>query len=177
MINNYFKVCIFGDGGVGKTSLLTRYITGNFKDNLNMTLGVEFFIDIIEILDHKITLQIWDFAGEKRFRHLLPDYVKGASGGIIMFDLTRRTSFKNINEWLTLFKKGLNDAKDDVPIIMIGSKVDLNQKRSILMNEAIDLAIEHKICDYIESSAKTGENVQNIFSKMAYILAEKAHLI
>jgi len=101
-----FKLCIFGDGGVGKTTLLGRYLTGIFKANQSITIGVDFHVKKLEVNGKKVLLQIWDFAGEKRFRFLLPSYVLGASGGIFMYDITRYSSLKNFPEWVKIFKNG-----------------------------------------------------------------------
>jgi len=172
-----FKVCIFGDGGVGKTSLVKRYLTGLFIGDSGMTLGVDFHMKKLEFHGKRVSLQIWDFAGEDRFRFLLPGYVKGASGGIFMFDITRRSSLRNFGDWLEIFKGGTGDMKMDVPIIMIGGKLDLHDKRSVFSKDAVDLAKKHEILDYIECSAKTGENVELIFYKLALELTKRANLI
>ena len=95
-----FKICIFGDGGVGKTTLLNRYVLGLFKDDSKMTIGVDFRMKQLKVNEKIVTLQIWDFAGEERFRFLLPHYITGASGGIFMYDITRYSSLKNLNEWI-----------------------------------------------------------------------------
>ena len=101
-----FKVCLFGDGGVGKTTLINRYLTGVFKSDESITIGVDFHIKKLIIEEKRISLQIWDFAGEERFRFLLPSYVLGASGGIFVYDITRFTSLKNFQDWLDIFKLG-----------------------------------------------------------------------
>ncbi|MCK4688545.1 MAG: GTP-binding protein, partial [Candidatus Lokiarchaeota archaeon] len=85
MADAMFKICIFGDGGVGKTTLVKRYMTGVFKGDSTMTIGVDFHVKKLEINGLNVSLQIWDFAGEDRFRFLLPSYVIGASGGIFMY--------------------------------------------------------------------------------------------
>jgi small GTP-binding protein len=172
-----FKVCIFGDGGVGKTSLVKRYLTGLFTGDSGMTLGVDFHMKKFEFHGKRVSLQIWDFAGEDRFRFLLPRYVKGASGGIFMFDITRRSSLRNFGDWLEIFKGGTGDMKIDVPIIMIGGKLDLHDRRSVFSKDAVDLAKRYELLDYIETSAKTGENVELIFYKLALELTKRAHLI
>ena len=114
-----FKICIFGDGGVGKTTLIGRYLTGVFQSNNEITIGVDFSIKKLEILDKRVTLQIWDFAGEDRFRFLLPSYVLGASGGIFMYDITRYSSLKNFQDWLNIFKQGYKGPQSNLPIIMV----------------------------------------------------------
>ncbi|MFX0069991.1 MAG: Rab family GTPase [Candidatus Hermodarchaeota archaeon] len=173
-----FKVCIFGDGGVGKTSLVRRYLTGIFTGDSSMTLGVDFHMKTLKVQDKRISLQIWDFAGESRFRFLLPGYVTGSSGGIFMFDITRRASLKNFNDWLTIFTEGTKDSPiGNPPIFMVGGKLDLHDRRSVYSNDAVDLAKKFNILDYIECSAKTGENVELIFYKLALELTKRAETI
>ncbi len=172
-----FKVCIFGDGGVGKTCLVNRYLTGIFKSNTTMTIGVDFLLKTLEIEGKKVALQIWDFAGEDRFRFLLPSYVKGASCGIFMFDITRVSSLRNLPKWLEGFYKGTKDSDHEIPITLVGGKLDLHDRRSVISSDAVLLAKEYELHDYIECSAKTGENVELIFYKIARKLVEIAGLI
>ena len=172
-----FKVCISGDGGVGKTCLINRYLSGIFKSNTTMTIGVDFLLKTVDIEERKVALQIWDFAGEDRFRFLLPTYVRGASAGIFMFDITRNVSLRNLKEWLEVFKKGTEFLDEEVPIIMVGGKLDLHDRRSVYSKDAVDLAKNCNLWDYIECSSKTGENVELIFYKIARALTEKAGLI
>ena len=172
-----FKVCLFGDGGVGKTTLLGRYLTGIFKANQSITIGVEFHVKKVEVEDKIVLLQIWDFAGENRFRFLLPSYVLGASGGIFMYDITRYSSLKNFPEWINIFKNGFIGAKDkSLPVIMVGGKLDLGFKRTVPSNEAFDLAKSHKLYGYIECSAKDGRNIEDIFTEIAKLMLKRAGL-
>lgn len=172
-----FKVCIFGDGGVGKTSLVKRYLTGLFTGDSSMTLGVDFHIKRFEFQGKKISLQIWDFAGEERFRFLLPGYVKGALGGIFMFDLTRPSSLQNFDDWIKIFKEGTQNEEIKVPIIMVGGKLDLIDRRAVSNEDAIELAKNHKIFNYIECSAKAGTNIEPIFYNIALELTKRAGII
>jgi len=172
-----FKMCIFGDGGVGKTCLVNRYLTGIFKSNSSMTIGVDFLLKTLEIEDKKVALQIWDFAGEDRFRFLLPSYVKGASCGIFMFDITRNTSLNNLPNWLEVFYEGTKDSNQKVLITLVGGKLDLHDRRSVHSSDAVVMAKKYELQDYIECSAKTGENVELIFYKIARKLTEIAGLI
>jgi len=172
-----FKICLFGDGGVGKTTLLGRYLTGLFKSNQTITIGVDFHVKKIEVNGKLVLLQIWDFAGEKRFRFLLPSYVLGASGGIFMYDITRYSSLKNFPEWINIFKNGFVGAKDKpLPIIMVGGKLDLSFKRAVPSDEAFNMAKQHKLHGYIECSAKDGRNIEDIFSEIARLLLLRAGL-
>ena len=170
-----FKLCIFGDGGVGKTTLLGRYLTGLFKANQSITIGVDFHVKKLRVNGKNILLQIWDFAGESRFRFLLPSYVLGASGGIFMYDITRYSSLKNFPEWVKIFKTGFIGDKDKpLPVIMVGGKLDLGFKRAVPSKEAFDLAKSHKLHGYIECSAKDGRNIEDIFEEIAKLMLRRA---
>ena len=172
-----FKVCLFGDGGVGKTTLINRFLTDVFKGGSQITIGVDFHIKKLEIQEKRITLQIWDFAGEERFRFLLPSYVLGASGGIFMFDITRYSSLRNFQDWLNIVRQGYKGPIDQIPILMVGSKLDLEYKRAVSRDEAFELAKKNNLFGYIECSSKDGQNVQEIFLEIARIMMKKAKII
>jgi len=170
-----FKLCIFGDGGVGKTTLLSRYLTGFFKADQSITIGVDFHVKKLTVNGKNVLLQIWDFAGESRFRFLLPSYVLGASGGLFMYDITRYSSLKNFPEWVNIFKNGFIGDKDKpLPVIMVGGKLDLGFKRAVPSKEAFDLAKCHKLHGYIECSAKDGRNIEDIFEEIAKLMLQRA---
>ena len=177
MYDALFKVCIFGDGGVGKTSLVNRFLTGLFKSSTIMTIGVDFLMKDLEFQGKKVALQIWDFAGEKRFQFLLPGYVKGTSAGIFMFDITRMSSLTSLKEWLDVFKKGTDEEGANVPIMIVGGKIDLSDRRSVFSIDAKEMAQSYNLLDYIECSSKTGENIELIFDKLAQFLLKNAGII
>jgi len=172
-----FKLCIFGDGGVGKTTLVNRYLTGVFKTGTTMTLGVDFHVKTIVIDEVTVGLQIWDFAGEEQFRYLLPRYTMGASGGIFMFDVTRYMSLNNLSDWLDVFKEGLEGAEKNIPFLMVGGKTDLEDNRSVPKEEAMKIAELNNFSSYIECSSKTSQNVEEIFLKISRLMLEKANLL
>ena len=172
-----FKIVFFGDGGVGKTTLINRYLTGVFKSDSEITIGVDFHVKKIDVEEKRVGLQIWDFAGEDRFRFLMPSYVIGASGGIFMYDITRYTSLKNFEDWLEIFKKGYRGRNSQIPVLMVGSKLDLEYKRTVSRNEAFELAKKNNLYGYLECSAKNGENVEDIFIEIGRLLLKKADLI
>jgi len=172
-----FKICFFGDGGVGKTTLIGRYLTGVFKTTTSITIGVDFHVKKIKIDNKLVSLQIWDFAGENRFRFLLPSYVVGASGGIFLYDITRFSSLKNFPEWIEIFKKGFVGAKNKpLPVIMVGSKLDLSYKRAVSSEEAYDLAKAQNLFGYIECSSKDGRNIEDVFTEIAKLMLTRAGL-
>ena len=118
MLSTKFKVCIFGDAGVGKTTLVNRYLTGLFDTNFKITIGADFYLKKLVIDCKEVTLQIWDFAGEDKFRFLLPSYVAGSGGGIFMYDITRTSSIQSCKSWLGVFKKSFENNKIDIPFAM-----------------------------------------------------------
>ena len=158
-----FKVCIFGDSGVGKSTLINRYITAKFDRDLKPSLGATVLMKFIETETMRITLQIWDFAGEERFRSLLPIYAQGSSAAIFMCDISNRDSITNIDKWLLTFKEGLNNPNSKFPLIIVGGKLDLEEKRSLSNKDIESIITVRKEFDYLECSSKTGENVDLIF--------------
>jgi len=172
-----FKICIFGDGGVGKTALVKRYMMGIFDPAYKITVGVDFHVKKLEIDGIKIKLQIWDFAGEKQFRFILPQYARGSAGGIFMYDITRKSSLDNFEDWLKVFTTGTHKEPWEVPILMLGGKLDLEEARQVSTDNAIKIATENNLCSFLECSSKTGENVEQIFKIISRTMMEKRGLI
>ena len=167
-----FKICIFGDGGVGKTSLTYRYINNRFEQDTKLTLGVDIMAKDIEINGYRVKLQIWDFGGEERFRVFLPVYARGSSGGIFMYDTTRKNSLDMMRDWISIFKKDLSKEERMIPILAVGGKKDLVNERAINLENAKKLVSSLKVYDIIECSAKTGENVDLIFQSITNRMLE-----
>ena len=174
-----YKMCIFGDGGVGKTTLVNRYISGKYSEDFKMTIGVDFYTKNIKIKDIRVNLQIWDFAGEQQFKNLLPNYVIGASGGIFMYDISRFYSITHIEDWINLLNKAPDRQEKKLPILLVGGKKDLvfEGKRVIEEDYASELGKKFGIFDLVECSSKTGENVDLIFSVMALKMLESSGLL
>ena len=174
-----YKMCIFGDGGVGKTTLVNRYISGKYSENFKMTIGVDFYTKVLEIEGINVNLQIWDFVGERQFKNLLPNYVIGASGGIYMYDISRFYSITHLGDWINLLDKAPDNQGEGMPILLVGGKKDLELegKRVVDNLYAFEQGQKFGVFDFIECSSKTGENVDLIFSKIALKMLELSGLI
>ncbi len=174
MYDATFKIVIFGDAGCGKTTLTQRFLTNLFKSDTTMTIGVDFEVKSLEIDEKKVKLQIWDFGGEERFRFLLPTYVRGANGGLFMYDITNYSSLAHIDDWLMVIKKKIETL---FPIIVIGGKADLGDDREVSSEEGINLAKSRDMEAFIECSSKTGENVEESFEALTRLMFKKSNFI
>lgn len=164
-----YKILVTGNAGAGKTSLLRRYVEGKFDESTIMTVGVDFFIKEIEFdSEAECTLQLWDFGGQIRFRHLLENYVMGARGALLLIDLTRTPKMDEILEWVNIVR--LHDIT--LPIILVGTKYDLRDFIAVDDEEMLNIIDTFNMMDYIKTSAKTGKNVQKVFRLMAKKLIE-----
>ncbi|MFO8019933.1 MAG: GTP-binding protein [Promethearchaeia archaeon] len=160
-----YKICIVGDGGVGKTSMVLRYTDNKFKENYIMTIGSNFAsqrVDLPEYPNYIIKLQIWDLAGQKHFSFVRPPFYRGATGIIYVFDITRRSSFANLPDW----KEEIEKVIEKKPCILIGNKVDLAHDRKVSKKDSESLMNELGCLNYLETSAKTGNNVDKVFREM-----------
>jgi len=158
------KIISLGDGAVGKTALIRRYPRNIFDPEYAMTIGVNLSLKTVEISTEKgmklVKLQLSDFEGQEVYRFMLPIHIKGANGAMLAFDLTRRVTFENLPEWIAIVRDNLNYY---VPILLMGNKVDLKELREVSRGEAIEFAKKAECSAYVETSAKTGENVQTSF--------------
>ena len=135
-----------------------------------MTIGADFYVKDLEIDGKKVTLRIWDLGGEQRFKVLLPSFTKGADGGIFMFDITRYTSVKNIDDWLSIFEKNVREQEISIPIIMVGVLTDGKNKRSVSAEEAVKIAKSRNLNGYIECNLKTGKNIDEAFDALTRLI-------
>jgi small GTP-binding protein len=133
-----------------------------------MTIGVDVATKRLEFGNWTVTLQIWDFGGEERFRFFLPAYARGSFAGIFMYDITRYSTLMDFDDWMTVFEKGVNYKANPIPILMVGGKLDLDEKRGIFYEEAFNFALSRDIFNVIECSSKTGLNVELVFKLITY---------
>lgn len=163
-----FKVIVIGDPAVGKTSLLTKFATNQFEEKYLPTVGVNIVKEpiTIEKKNATINLMFWDVAGQPQFYMLHRPYFNGADAAILVFDITRSSTFSNVNNWWqTCIKYGLSG----IPRILIGNKIDLEEERKIILPMAEHLS-EKLNAPYFETSALTGENVKLIFQKIGELV-------
>ncbi|MFW9987990.1 MAG: Rab family GTPase [Candidatus Odinarchaeota archaeon] len=163
------KILTAGEGGVGKTTLLHRYVEGKFSAETKMTIGVEFFLKETEIDSKHCTLQLWDFGGQERFRFLLESYVLGAKGALLMFDLTRLMSLENLQQWVNIVRKG----DPNLPVLFVGTKLDLTDEIQVDDDYAASFLNEFNLIDFVKISSKTGENVAKVFEVLTRNILER----
>ena len=160
--NMLFKIVLVGDSSVGKTNLFLRYIKNEFDPQTKATIGVEFGTKIIKINNYNIKIQIWDTAGQERYKSITSAYYKGAQGAFLVYDITNKSSFLNIDKWIRDLK---NNGDEKIVLFLIGNKNDLNDDRVIDTNEEKNKAKENKMF-FLETSAKNNDNVNNAFDEI-----------
>jgi len=161
-----YKICIAGNFGVGKTTLLHQYLERRFTPNVGSTIGSNFFVKNIKIPNVKIPiiLQIWDLAGQEHFKWVRHEFYKGAKGIVYVFDLTRKKSFEDLINWKSEIEKVLKDYSS----VLVGNKLDLmNPDHRIIQNEETEnVRRQLNACAYYETSAKLGTGVEDFFLKL-----------
>ena len=157
-----FKLILIGDSYVGKSNILLKYLKNQFNENSKTTIGVEFGTKNIIINNKRIKIQIWDTAEQERYRSITSAYYKGAKGALIVYDITRKNTFDNIDKWITDLK--LNGDKN-ICIIILGNKSDLIDKREINKNDGIKKAEMYKTA-FLETSALNGDNISKAFDEL-----------
>ena len=157
-----FKLILIGDSYVGKSNILLKYLKNQFNENSKTTIGVEFGTKNIIINNKRIKIQIWDTAGQERYRSITSAYYKGKKGALIVYDITRKNTFDNIDKWITDLK--LNGDKN-ICIIILGNKYDLIDKREINKNDGIKKAEMYKTA-FLETSALNGDNISKAFDEL-----------
>jgi Ras-related protein Rab-2A len=164
-----FKYIIIGDTGVGKSCLLLKFTDKRFQPVHDLTIGVEFGARMVNIDDRQIKLQIWDTAGQESFRSITRSYYRGAAGALLVYDITRRETFNHLGRWL---EEARQNGNQNMTIMLIGNKCDLEHKRQVSKEEGERFAQQHGLM-FLETSAKTAENVEESFHKPAKKIYEK----
>lgn len=165
-----FKFIVIGSSGVGKTAILKRLVDDVFTGESQSTIGVEFIATSIDVDGNTVKLQIWDTAGQERFRSIAKAYFRSAIGVILVFDLSDRKSFEDLNQWLSDVH-ALCDP--NAVVTLIGNKSDLVDSRSVTATEAESFAQLHQLT-YLETSALGGDNIQEAFQRTAAAVFRKS---
>jgi len=161
-----YKILVAGQGGVGKTTLLTRIVTGKFVQNTAMTIGVEFHLLNLTLgnEDDKIqtVIQLWDFGGQERFRFMLDSYVAGARGALLLYDMTRLRTLDGLEEWVKIVRTH----DPDLPILFVGTKLDRVEDITVSDDYAKEFLEPLNMFDHMKISSKDGTGVDQAFKKI-----------
>jgi small GTP-binding protein len=167
---------LLGDGAVGKTALCSRFMEKVFLGEYLMTLGTDVTLKTISVGKRQIQLQIWDIAGQPFFESIRESYYRGALGALFVFDVTRPETLQNGRNWIRELWK--HSGKGEIPVVILGNKVDLRGEMTATVKPSEGEALAHELSEsaqseikipYLETSAKTGQNVEQAF----YLLAEE----
>lgn len=167
------KLLMIGDSGVGKTCLLLSFTTDEFDSDSRSTIGVDLKVKIMNVKNQKVKLTIWDTAGQEQFRTLTSAYYRGAHGVVLVYDVTRAETFRNIREWLKEVE--IFSTKENVVKALVGNKIDLSA-REVEREEGRQFAEDHGML-FFESSAKTQEGVQQAFQELVFKILDNPALL
>ncbi|CAG7922501.1 unnamed protein product [Penicillium olsonii] len=151
---------------VGKTSLITRFMYDSFDNTYQATIGIDFLSKTMYLEDRTVRLQLWDTAGQERFRSLIPSYIRDSSVAVVVYDISNAKSFQNTRKWIDDVR---GERGSDVIIVLVGNKTDLNDKREVTTAQGEEEAKKNGLM-FIETSAKVGHNVKQLFRRIAQAL-------
>ena len=166
-----FKVVLVGDSSVGKTNIMSKYLKNEFHEDSKATVGVEFGVKNFKIENNIVKVQIWETAGEERYRSITNAYYKGAKGSLLIYDITNKKSFENIEKWISDLKANTGD---NISMILLGNKTDLEEKRAVSIEEGKNKAEFYNIT-FMETSAFNGNNIQEAFNELITDIYKKNH--
>ncbi len=159
-----FKVVIIGDPSVGKTSMVSKHVSAAFKENYIPTLGTNISSKNYNMAGNSVSLMIWDIAGQEIFKTVIEKYFGGANAGFIVYDVTRPETYESVRVW---YEEMMRFVPKTTPVIVVGNKTDLPRKVDKKDGEKVAKELE---ADYIETSAKTGANIDQAFEKITKML-------
>ena len=157
-----FKIVLIGDTSVGKTNILSKYLSDEFDPESKATVGVEFGTKNFKIENNIVKVQIWDTAGQERYRSITNAYYKGAKGALLVYDITNKKSFDNLDKWISDLK---TNGDEKISIVLLGNKSDLESQRVISTEEGKNKAELFKFA-FMETSALNGSNIEKAFDEL-----------
>merc|ERR1712005_50887 len=158
-----FKLVLLGDSAVGKSSLVLRFVRGQFFEYQESTIGAAFLTQTVALNDYTVKFEIWDTAGQERYHSLAPMYYRGAAAAIVVYDITNAESFNRAKSWV---KELQRQGSPNIVIALAGNKCDLASKRKVEAAEATEYAKDNGLY-FLETSAKTALNVEDLFKAIA----------
>ncbi|CAL4058586.1 unnamed protein product [Meganyctiphanes norvegica] len=164
-----FKLLLIGDSDVGKTEILFKYCDKSLNANFISTIGIDFKVKTIKLNGKNIKLQLWDTAGQERFQSITTAYYRGAMGIMLVYDITNAKSFDSIEKWLKNIKE---HASEDVEIMVLGNRCDMEDKRIITQDKGEEFAREHCV-QFMEVSSKADINIEGAFSELVEAILSK----
>jgi len=162
-----FKLITIGEASVGKSCLLIRATKDEYREDYQVTVGVDSSTFIVKIKKNIVQLQTWDTAGSEKFRSMIHVFFTGSNGAFLVYDITRKTTFEQLEFWLGLLR---DNTTPDIKIVLVGNKKDQESQREVSFEQGKQFAEAHGLFDFVETSAKTGEGVLEIFKKIAVSL-------
>jgi small GTP-binding protein len=169
MTHYIFKVIVIGDGKVGKTSIIRRYVHEQFDPKYKKTIGVAHALKRLIIDDSEVTMTLWDTGGQELFDCIRPQYFRGAKGALIIYDVTKKESFEHLDKWFS----DLDEQCGKISVILVANKIDLIENRIIPRKEGENYALKKGLM-FFETSAKTGEHVIDVMEELAKLIVSKS---
>lgn len=160
------KIVLIGDSGVGKTNIMSKFLRNEFNEKSKATIGVEFGSKTFTLGENKVQAQIWDTAGQEKYRAIANAYYRGAKGAIVVYDLTRKATFNSTDKWISDLKAS-GDKR--MQFILVGNKCDLEENREVLREQGEEKAKAFK-CAFMETSASSGHNIENAFQSLMDVI-------
>ncbi|KAK7319998.1 hypothetical protein RJT34_04727 [Clitoria ternatea] len=162
------KLVLLGDMGTGKTSLVLRFVKGQFSEYQESTIGAAFFTQVLSLTEATVKFDIWDTAGQERYHSLAPMYYRGAAAAIVVYDITSMDSFVRAKKWVREVQRQANPS---LIMFLVANKADLEDQRRVGNEEGEEYAKENGL-SFLETSAKTAQNVNELFYEIAQRLAK-----
>jgi small GTP-binding protein len=158
------KVVLVGDTKVGKSCILSRFVQGTFDRNMPATIGAAFLTKVITTPNGPVRLQLWDTAGQEKFRSLAPMYYRSSAVAVLVYDVTTKSSLDGLEDWAAEIA---DKAPHNIKLVVIGNKIDMTEERRVTQQAGQELARTLNAVHYGETSAKTGDGINDVFNKIA----------